>query len=265
MDAEQSLKDLENSLRDFAEFILRRKYGHSWISSLKISPERLRSWQERKSVEAKRLPGEALEDRLLYYADFYDLRTIVTKHWEDGFSEAFPEKRWVEVLLAEMERLRDPSAHSRELTDYQKHLVCGISGLIRTRIMKFRGARDDMHSFFPVIEHVTDSLGNQMANPAYATMIVAKDPVRVGDTVEIRVSSIDPQGEPLLYKFRRVNVPLLGDWVDSNSMTITFAESDIGKACDINVMVKTRRSYHAYGEFDDYVAIRYVVLPATSS
>jgi hypothetical protein len=158
-----------------------------------------------------------------------------------------------------MEKLRDPNAHRRELKQYQKHLIVGISGELRTRIMKYRGKREEVDDYFPVVEAVTDSLGNNASNTTYAQAIVARSPVRVGDEVEIRISSTDPMGEELEYSIARIGQK---DWRKENWRTITFHEEDIGKICDINVMVRSSRPYHAYRDFDDFLMYRYVVLPS---
>jgi hypothetical protein len=258
LDIESELKKLENSLRDFIEFTLHARYGTSWISVLKVSPNRVQHWKDRKDIEQKRLTSSALESRLLYYADFYDLKSIVSKHWDDGFSEAFGEKKIFEVLLGEMEKLRDPNAHRRELHNYQKHLILGVSGELRTRIMKIRGKKDSPEGYFPVIEAVTDSLGNKASNTRYAQHIVAATPVRVGDEVEIQVFSTDPEGAPLHYSIARIGRK---EWLSVNRKSIIFTDADIGRCCDINVMVKSDRPHHAYSDFDDYVMYRYIVLP----
>jgi hypothetical protein len=114
MDVETELKILENSLRDLIELVLHRKYGAAWESSLKVTAEIKASWEGRKETEKKRLGGQALDSRLLYYSNFHDLRCLIGKHWDDGFSEVFGEKRKLEVLLEEMEKLRDPNAHRRD-------------------------------------------------------------------------------------------------------------------------------------------------------
>lgn len=161
--------------------------------------------------------------------------------------------------LPRWKKLRDPNAHRRELKEYQKHLVLGISGELRTRIMKYRGKRKNVDDYFPVIEAVTDSLGNQASNTRYAQHITAAQQVRVGDEVEIRVFSTDPLGDNLEYSIARIGQQ---DWGARNWQIIRFVEADIGKVCDINVMVRSTRSYHAYSDFDDYVMYRYIVLPA---
>lgn len=255
-DAERELKLLENSLRDFIEFILLKKYGSEWVDKMNMSAGRVANWRERKKVEARRLNEEALEDRLLYYADFYDLQTIISKNW-DQFKEAFKKKE-IEVFLSELEKLRDPNAHRRELKDYQKHLIIGLSGEIRIRIMKYRGKKEDADDYFPAIEAVADSLGNNASNTSYAQPIPSQTTVRVGDEVEIEVFSTDPLGDELEYSISRIGEKF---WQDANSAKIVFAEEDIGRCCDINVMVRSKRKYHAYSDFDDYVMYRYEVLP----
>jgi len=100
MDVESELKNLENSLRDFIEYTLRRRYGADWVSALKVSADRASHWRTRQETEQKRLTTEALETRILYYADFYDLQSIISKHWDDGFAEAFEDKRFIAELGA---------------------------------------------------------------------------------------------------------------------------------------------------------------------
>jgi len=218
MDVESELKNLENSLRDFIAFTLDRRYGDDWMSALQVSADRISRWRDRQKSEQKRLTTNALETRILYYADFYDLRHIISKHWDDGFAEAFGDKKTLEVLLTEMEKLRDPNAHRRELHEYQKHLIIGVSGELRTRIMKSRGKREVPDDYFPVIEAVADSLGNKASNTAYAQPICAATPVRVRDEVEIQVFSSDPLGGNLEFSIARIGAK---DWGASNARRIS--------------------------------------------
>ena len=81
MDITQALRDAENSLRDFITSILRNKFEEQWIEKCGVSEDRIKLWNQRKEVEEKRQETGAVEERLLYYADFYDLKTILKKHW----------------------------------------------------------------------------------------------------------------------------------------------------------------------------------------
>jgi hypothetical protein len=68
-----------------------------------------------------------VDPRLIYYADFYDLGTIIEKNWS-LFKDVFGELNRLRVYLHDLERLRDPDAHRRELLPHQKHIVLGVSG-----------------------------------------------------------------------------------------------------------------------------------------
>lgn len=254
---EVALKSVENSIRDLISFVLESKHGSNWIEILKVSPERIDNWKSRMETERKRLKGRALDARLLYYSDFYDLKEIITKHW-DLFKDVFEDKKRIEVFLGELEKLRDPNAHRRELYEYQKSLVIGISGEIRMSIMKYRGKKMDVNDYFPKIESVRDSYGTNVSNPCYAQMIINNNPFKVGDSVEITAFSTDPQGDKLQFSIERIGTK---NWISTNKKIITFEEKDIGKCCDINVMIRSTRSYYAYSDFDDYVMFRYIVLP----
>ena len=88
IDVTQALKDSENALRDFITSVLREKLGESWIDCSGVSSERIDKWKERKASETKRQKAGVVEERLIYYADFYDLHTILKKHWDGVFSTA---------------------------------------------------------------------------------------------------------------------------------------------------------------------------------
>lgn len=78
-DISQTLRDTDNALRDFISYVLQEKLGSGWESKVGVSPERLSKWAERKEVEGKRQDAGAVDERLIYYADFYDLQTILKK------------------------------------------------------------------------------------------------------------------------------------------------------------------------------------------
>ncbi len=258
IDAETELKVFENAIRDLLIFVLGNKFGSNWENRLSISTDRVSKWRIRQEDESKRLRGFNLDSRLIYYSDFYDLKSVIDKHWDDGFKDVFKEKKEILVFLETLEKFRDPNAHRRELIDYQKHLIVGISGYIRGIMMQYRGKRENPDDFFPVIDSVSDSLGNQVSNPNYAHHIASKVIVHVGDEVEITGYSIDPCGGTIEYSIARI---CQKNWSESNRGIIKFTESDIGRCCDIQIMIRTTRSYHAYSDFDHYVQIRYVVLP----
>jgi len=138
-DISQVLKDAENALRDFIALKLSKSLGENWIDQCGVTAERVEKWKERKEIEEKKQrSGGVVEERLIYYADFYDLRTILWHRWAEDFSEVFGKWKEMEAWLGTLEDLRNPEAHRRELLPHQKHLAAGISGEIRTRIVRYR-------------------------------------------------------------------------------------------------------------------------------
>jgi hypothetical protein len=262
IDAETELKLLENSMRDFIQLVLERKYGPQWLNSLKVSGDRKKRWQERKDSETKRLPGKALDDRLLYYSDFYDIQSIVTKHWDDGFSDALKDKKLVEVYLEQMEKLRDPNAHRRELTTQQKCLIVGISGELRIRIMQYRGKGENVEAYFPKIEAIKDNLGNIYPPQAGGNGVITQQVLRVGDTLEFQITSTDPNDGKLEYSLG-TNWGV-DNWSEDSTKTLTLTDEYIGKNCDLIIKIRSDKPYHALdGGYDDIVWYRYTVLPVS--
>lgn len=88
-----------------------------------------------------------------------------------------------------MEKLRDPNAHRRELTNQQKCLIAGISCELRIQIIQYRGKGEDVDSYFAVIEAIKDNLGNSYFCPHGGNMVVAEQILHVGDTIEFYVTS----------------------------------------------------------------------------
>ena len=266
MDVHEALKEVENSLRDFIARVLEQKYGHEWLDECGVSEQRLERWKQRKTVETQRQPGGAVEKRLLYYADFYDLRTILNKHWSGEFSQALGGKwKTMEVFLTELEKLRDPHAHQREIMPHQKHLILGLSGEIRNRLVRYRSKMETGDDYYPRLESVRDNLGNVWVPPGYddyGEMVDTGARLRPGDTLTWVVSATDPMGELLLY-----SATILGgsgreiEWQESNVLSLTMTEADVGRMRDVNIYIRSPREYHAMGDCDDIRTFRYEVLP----
>lgn len=259
IDVTQSLKDTENSLRDFIALVLQKQLGNSWVEECGVSPERLDKWKERRVAEEKRQKSGVIEQRLIYYADFYDLSTILKKHWSGTFSDALGDWKKTEVWLGELEKLRDPDAHRRELLPHQKHLILGISGEIRTRLIRYRSKQETSDDYYyPKIESARDSIGNIYAYGETGSVIDTGMSLRVGDFIEFVITASDPMGEPLQYAIFN---SLLTRWQDNNIIQLTITEEDIQKRFSVMLIVKSMRKYHANKKYDDTVLFSYEVLP----
>ena len=126
-DINQYLKDTENSLRDLISWLMVNEFGLEWENKCGVLADRLIIWKERLDKEAGR-GIISLDNRLIYYADFYDLMTIIHKNWSDIFVNVFRKKKEIEVLLDYLEQYRNADAHRRELLPHQKHFIVGIAG-----------------------------------------------------------------------------------------------------------------------------------------
>lgn len=265
-DVTQSLKDTENALRDFIALVLGNDFGKGWVEKCGLPQERILKWRERKEVEEKRQKGGTVEERLIYYADFYDVLNILKKNW-GKFAPALGELKTMEVYLNELEKLRDPDAHRRELLPHQKHLAAGIAGEVRTRLIRYRSKLETAEDCFPRIESIRDNLGNILSSNS-RTLGQKKTILRPGDFLEFVVTASDPSGESLEYQMSVGNLmyskSTLSEWQSSHEFRLSITEHHIRKDFYVGFSIKSPRPYHAHEKFDDRKLFDYVVLPKRS-
>lgn len=268
MDATQALRDAENSLRDFIVLVLSNS-RQDWTDHCGVSPERIAKWEERKAIEGKRQEAGVVEERLIYYADFYDLKTILKKNWSGEFSVALGDWKTFEVYLDELEKLRDADAHRRELLPHQKHLILGVSGEIRNRIVRYRSKMETTDDYFPRIESVRDSLGNLWVpkNDAVSgilKVVTTNAVLRPGDILDFVVTATDPEDLPLEYSVDRSIRPSRS-WQSESNLRFVIEDDHIARIFLLEVMIRSARPYHASTSWDDCVSFIYQVLPRTST
>jgi len=256
MEESETLKEAENSLRDFISNFLEEKLGKDWIHCCGITLDSISKWKEIKENEEKKQECSAIEKRLLYYSDFHDLINIIDKNWDKGFNDVFGNKATTMVFLGLLKDFRNPEAHRREFLPYQKNLIIGISGAIRNRIILYRSKKETGEDYFPRLESVKDNLGNIWVQGDY-TWLNTRKTLRVGDTIQFLITATDPLGEDLEYR-------CLGgefEWKNSNTIEIKLTEKHIAKSSDFIIYVRSKRSYHASSGFDDTVRFSYQILP----
>lgn len=258
MDVTQALKDTENVLRDTISDLLSKKYGKNWAEKSGVSAERIEKWNQRLRDEEKQQISGVVEERIIYYADFYDIKTILEKRWADGFSDIFGKFKTMEVWLSELEKIRNPDAHRRELLPHQKHLVLGIAGEIRTRLIRYRSKMETSEDYFPRIESVRDSIGNILT---YGGSKNTSNILRVGDTIEFLVTASDPLGGEIEYALTVTGHHHNPEWQKENSFEFTFNNSHIRKTFGIMLWIRCCREHHAHGYYDDSSTFTYDVLP----
>jgi hypothetical protein len=261
IDITQALKDTENALRDFISSVLSKKFGGNWVEQCSVSPERIKIWQDRKAEEEKRQKFGVVEERLIYYADFFDLKIILKKHWAGEFSEALGEWKTMEVWLDELGRLRDPDAHRRELLPHQKNLAVGIAGEIRTRLVRYRSKQETSEDYFPRIESIMDGFGNIFPSGSGLCSVYTKTILRPNDVIDFVITASDPFDVQLDYGMRVPDFMPNIAWQKENILSIKIIEDYIGTNCGISLYIRSPRKYHASGHYDDFVGFLYDVLP----
>jgi len=261
-DLTQGLKDAENPLRDFIAATLEKEVGRDWIENSGVSDDRIQKWQDRRVDEAKRQRGGTVEPRLIYYADFYDIKTILKNHWSK-FTPALGDWKTIKVFLDQLAKLRDPDAHRRELLPHQKSLGVGIAGEIRTRIIRYRSKLETADDYFPRIESARDSLGNiwtagiQGASPA----IVTKSVLRPGNIVDYVVTASDPLGDELEFQLVVGHLTVAIPWQKENTLSLPILEEHISRPFLVMPQIRSPRKHHAANHCDHWVEFYYSVIP----
>ena len=261
MDVTQALKDTENALRDFVALELSKKLGKDWIEKCGVSEDRIEKWKKRKGIEESRQGSAVVEERLIYYADFYDLKTILKKNWQH-FAPALGDWKSMEVWLSELERFRDPDAHRRELLPHQKNLIIGIAGEIRSRLVRYRSKQETAEDYFPRFESVRDNFGNLWTpERGFALGLATDTHLRPGDTLEFVATASDPLGEELEYGLAVDVSARAKEWQKNNEFVIRVTEKDVSSSFSVTIFVRSRRKYRARQDHDDKVDFFYTVLP----
>jgi len=263
MDISEVLKQVENSLRDLLNYLLTNELGDDWCLKSGVSKERIKIWQERKEIDEKKF-GHS-DPRLIYYADFYDLKTIIKKSWGKGISSVFGKLKELEVYLDCLDELRNPEAHRREFLPYQKQLALGISGKIRTQITEYFSNMETGDSYYPRIESVQDSLGNTWSSGSPKNKNT-KSSLRPSDLLQFTISATDPMGEELQYTVLPQSLPYEFEWENKGGFELIINESHVSKILWIAIAIKSSRQFHAtsevgLGKVDDVVKFGYEILP----
>lgn len=255
MDTRQILLDTASALRDFVQLILAEQHGENWIKTSGLPDERielLESYRE-QYMDGKISMQE--ENRLINYTNFSDLKRMIERNWEGDFELAFGDKDTLKVFLNTLQRYTDPDSHSRSLLTHQKHLILGISGFLRNRIIVYRSWKEGDKIGFPKIESVRDNLGNLWV-PGKPRRVKTGLTLQVGDSLEFVISAKDPEDHEMEYRL------FPNKWTNSNVLLFELSDKQIGKQSLFSVGIKSMRKYHAFPlGYDDRVTFEYEVVP----
>lgn len=255
MDIRQTLLDTENALRDFISIIMKNIHGDGWITFSGLNEERINELRQRKSKYEEFHNDLAEENRLINYTTFLDLLQIIEKNWEGDFEIAFGDLKTLSTYLTVLTRHTNPDTHNRALLIHQKHLILGISGELRNKMIVYRSWKETGKKGFPRIESVQDNLGNlwMYGKPR---KIRTQLNLKVGDIVEFVVTAKDPEDMELEYRI------FPDKWQSSNILLLEIQDKHIGVQGNVHIGVRSPRKHHAYPlGYDDRVTFEYQILP----
>lgn len=258
MEIRQTLFDTEMALRDFTEAVMLKEYGDNWLSGCGLKNERIELLKREKELRDEENISMQEENRLINFTTFIDLMDIIEANWENNFQIVFGDLETVRVFLFTLHRYYDPDSHKRALITHQKHLILGISGFIRNRIIVHRSWREGQSDKFPKIESVRDNLGNMWMLGKPKKIKTDLSP-RVGDTLEFVITGKSADDHELEYRIYP------DKWGTGNVLQIELKEKHVGKNTTFHLGIRGKQKFHAYKlGHDDRVTFAYEVLPKNS-
>jgi hypothetical protein len=237
----EAINSLEGSLRGLIHDVL----GARWIENSGLNSE---TFEQRRTEEAARRKGAAVEQDLLAYAHIYEIRKVVAKNWEK-FKPALGDKKNFDVYMDRIEDFRNAPMHSRELLPFERDLLSGIVGEIRNLVTLFRSQQGPDRKHYPVVESVVDSFGNEISTiPSTGGMTNTGIRLQVGDKVEFACRAWDVQDRDLTWKLLK----RMRDVIDSatgNSVSLEWIVQDdqVGEGTTIDVWMSSSGRYHRSG------------------
>ena len=267
MEASASIAVIESDLRALCQKVLAAADGTDWLDASEYGAlvEKL---QERKTEESTRRKPAVVPTSLLSYAHLYELTAIVTKRWQ-AFSAALGSKREFEVLSGIVEDFRNAPAHSRELLPYERDLLAGIAGLIRTKVITYMSTTGPDRAYYPVIESLHDSFGHECDRLEDTMSGIARTSLElaVGTVVSVVARGWDPHGRPLTWRFFRHEPTDAGRQTaagDQVTFEYTVTEEDVGVHFSLSVALTSSGKFHRHLNYDHKAGFMYSVRPPST-
>lgn len=244
------ITEYENSLRS----LIIKVIGEKDTAPYKIAEDRIAKWEEKREIELKKNKGILSENRILYYSDFYDLKTIIHKNWE-LFAQILQDKKRFEIFFNEIERFRNSVAHGRNLTLSQENLLNGITSDLKNLITVFHNKNEMKDDFFIQIIRVSDNLGNiwdgELGGRPQPTL-------RVDDDYELTIDANDPKSRKISYEISLFGSNKFRMKQDTNRFNFCIPNIMVGKNTFLIASASTPDSEY---ENNEIMQVTLTVLP----
>lgn len=267
MEATAAIAIIETDLRRLVNAVLTGTDGADWKTSC-FDKETIEKLEFRLGEEKKRRAPALVSEDLLAYTHLYELRTLIEKSWPKfkvALGDSLGGKTEFAVMMDKVEDFRNAPAHSRELLPFERAMLEGISGEIRTKVTRHLSEQsaDSMH--YPIIEYIRDSFGNtpRKLDPEPLGSLHTEMHLEVGQHVEFECRAWDPQGRELTWVWGvGLNVER-GGTAKGTSATFSWSptEKDVGRYCAIFIQITSSGPYHRFSNHDQSIAFVYTVDP----
>jgi hypothetical protein len=105
----------ENTIRYLVKSILEKRYGAKWWHQKDVVSNAIRREVEaRKNQERQNRWHSQRGSHEIFYTNFGDLSSIISTNWDD-FKSLFPDLKWIQSRMEEIEQSRNIIAHNNPL------------------------------------------------------------------------------------------------------------------------------------------------------
>lgn len=252
----EAINALEAALRGLIHDVL----GSNWQDKSGLDVEKL---EQRRTEEAARRKGSAIEQNLLAYTHIYEIRKIIEKNWEQ-FKPALVERKRFDVYMDRVEDFRNAPMHSRELLPFEKDLLAGVAGEIRNLATLFRSQQAPDRQHYPVVESIVDSFGNEMSVSQMSTSTGMR--LKVGEKVQFACRAWDAQDRIIKWEITtrgRSAFNSVTSRAEGSSVTLNWTVSthDVAELASVEIEMSSTGKYHRSRNVDFSHTIFYSVDP----
>lgn len=187
------VKLYENTLRQLIIDVL----GEEDTVDFNISSEITDKWFAKRKVEQNKNDGFLFEKRIIFYADFEDLNTIIDKNW-NSFLPVLQDKKRFQVFFNEVYQFKKIINSNLPLIQSQENLLSGIVMDLKNAITVYNNKENLVDDYFISIKKISDNLGNSWSK---SDANQNKKPVlKVGNDYELLVEANDPKDRKIEYQ-----------------------------------------------------------------
>lgn len=126
-------------------------------------------------------------------------------------------------------------------------------------IVRYRSRQETARDIYPRLESVRDNFGNIWTPAEQFRTLPTETILQPGDVLEVRATAAAPEGRACEFLYEALG--RRGSWSRDSGFRIEIGEGDIRENFEVDVSLKGALPYHALGDFDDWVKVRYAVRP----